>query len=525
LYSDRGTKYYEKENYWGIIYMDKKKETFQPSLKVRVKRLFMYSSLLLFVSLLIFSIIVIENVLKSFEQENELYSSLVDSILESDSESMKILAEDYSVWDNMYDYVTNPNKDFEINYLDIDYLRKFGAEFIAVYSFKKLIFASSINHSLRNFVSSLKLNPEENNTHFFELLDGSSFPVEIYAYPIVKTDDINREKPIGVLVIGRYFDIEEMLRLEKKTASKITFETEYRGKSRTFGIKLKFLKALKNQNGRVIGYLIAEKTSQVFRSLLINITILLLILPILFFIFVYIIGPSIARYVILPLHDIEYAIQNKTPDSIEKYVYQVDEIGELSRAIKQYLIQREQINVYLKELESKNASLRALNEEVRRLLEKDVLTGLLTRHVFNEQIERLYVSSKADRIPLSAIAIDADNFKKINDTYGHATGDEVLKKIGEVILKSIRMSDFPIRMGGEEILILLPEADVNAAYSIAERIRKKIEEEFQNKPYKVTISLGVTQLRGEDSIETFLKRADDALYISKSNGKNQTNVL
>ena len=505
--------------------MKKNDDKFQPSLKIRVKRLFLYSSLLFFISLLVFSFMVIRNVSTSFERENELYSSLVDSIIESDSESMKILAEDYSIWDDMYDYVINQNKDFEINYLNIDYFRKFGAEFIAVYSLEKPIFISSINHSLQYFVSSLNLQPEKNGAHFFELPDGSSFPIEIYAYPIVRTNDINRNNSIGILAVGRYLDIEEMLRLEKKTASKITFEPKYKAKNRAFEITLTFSKALKNQNGKVIGYLIAEKTSQVFGGVLLNIIILLLIFPFLFFIFVSILGPSIARYVILPLHDIEYAIQNNTPDTIEKYVYQVDEIGELSRAIKQYLIQREQINVYLKELESKNASLRALNEEVRRLLEKDVLTGLLTRHVFNEQIERLYVSSKADRIPLSAIAIDADNFKKINDTYGHATGDEVLKKIGEVILKSIRMSDFPIRMGGEEILILLPEADVNAAYSIAERIRKKIEEEFQNKPYKVTISLGVTQLRGEDSIETFLRRADDALYISKSNGKNQTNVL
>lgn len=505
--------------------MKKNDDKFQPSLKIRVKRLFLCSSLLFFISLLVFSFMVIRNVSTSFKQENELYSSLVDSIIESDSESVKILAEDYSIWDDMYDYVINQNKDFEINYLNIDYFRKFGAEFIAVYSLEKAIFISSINHSLQYYVSSLKLKPEKSGMHYFELPDGSSFPIEIYAYPIVKTNDLNRSNPIGILVVGRYLDIEEMLRLEKKTASKITFEPKYKAKNRAFEITLTFSKALKNQNGKVIGYLIAEKTSQVFGGVLLNIMILLLIFPFLFFIFVSILGPSIARYVILPLHDIEYAIQNNTPDTIEKYVYQVDEIGELSRAIKQYLIQREQINVYLKELESKNASLRALNEEVRRLLEKDVLTGLLTRHVFNEQIERLYVSSKADRIPLSAIAIDADNFKKINDTYGHATGDEVLKKIGEVILKSIRMSDFPIRMGGEEILILLPEADVNAAYSIAERIRKKIEEEFQNKPYKVTISLGVTQLRGEDSIETFLRRADDALYISKSNGKNQTNVL
>lgn len=101
-----------------------------------------------------------------------------------------------------------------------------------------------------------------------------------------------------------------------------------------------------------------------------------------------------------------------------------------------------------------------------------------------------------------------------------------MKGIAEVILKNVRASDFPIRMGGgEEILILLPEADIDAAHLIAERIRTKVEEKFKETPYKVTISLGVTQLKGNDTIESFLKRVDEALYISKSNGKNRTTVL
>jgi len=234
---------------------------------------------------------------------------------------------------------------------------------------------------------------------------------------------------------------------------------------------------------------------------------------------------QLKKLALAPFSDIIYAIDNHTPDTVEKYIYRGDEIGSLAKAIKNYLHQREQINLYLKELETKNQSLRSLNEQIRQLLEKDVLTGLLTRYVFNSQIERLYVSSKADRIPLSAISIDADNFKKINDTFGHNVGDEVLKGIAEVILKNVRASDFPIRMGGEEILILLPEADIDAAHLIAERIRTKVEEKFKETQYKVTISLGVTQLKGNDTIESFLKRADEALYISKANGKNRTTVL
>ncbi|MCX7653596.1 MAG: diguanylate cyclase [Fervidobacterium sp.] len=501
-----------------------KKQDVQPSLKVRIRRLFLYLFLTFLGILLIFIILVMNNISKSLENESELFSSLVSSIVESDSESIKTLAQDYSLWDDMYYYVQSQNKEFENKYLNINYLQKFGIEFVGVYSFEKPVFISSVNHSLNFFLANMKIDINK-ASHFFEMPPGSSFPIEIYAYPIARTVDVKRSNPIGIFVVGRLLDIEEILKLEKKTASKITFETKYRKTKNTFNETITFSKAFKNSKGEVIGYLVCEKTSLVFRSVLINAIFLTLAFSTLFLVFMLILGPSIAKSVILPLHDIEYSIKNNTPDSVEKYIYQSDEVGELARAIKQYLIQREQINVYLKELESKNASLRALNEEVRRLLEKDVLTGLLTRYVFNSQIERLYVTSKVDRIPLSAIAIDADNFKKINDTFGHAIGDEVLKKIGEVILRNIRMSDFPIRMGGEEILILLPEADINAAYSIAERIRRKVEEEFQNLPYKATISLGVTQLRGDDTIETFLRRADDALYISKSNGKNRTSML
>jgi len=128
-------------------------------------------------------------------------------------------------------------------------------------------------------------------------------------------------------------------------------------------------------------------------------------------------------------------------------------------------------------------------------------------------------------MPLSLIMLDIDDFKKINDTHGHLKGDDVLRRVGSVILKNTRMSDFPIRMGGEEILILLPQTELNGAFAIAERIRRKVEEEFHGDVVNVTISLGVTQLNGNDTIESLLKRVDDAVYMSKKNGKNQTTII
>jgi len=80
-------------------------------------------------------------------------------------------------------------------------------------------------------------------------------------------------------------------------------------------------------------------------------------------------------------------------------------------------------------------------------------------------------------------------------------------------------------MGGEEILIILPQTEAEGAFTIAERIRRKVEEEFRTDAIKVTVSLGVTQLKGSDTIESLLKRVDDAVYISKKNGKNQTTLI
>ena len=104
-------------------------------------------------------------------------------------------------------------------------------------------------------------------------------------------------------------------------------------------------------------------------------------------------------------------------------------------------------------------------------------------------------------------------------------GDDVLRRVGSVILKNTRMSDFPIRIGGEEVLILLSQTELDGAFAIAERIRRKVKEEFHSDVVNVTISLGVTQLNGNDTIESLLKRVDDAVYMSKKNGKNQTTII
>jgi diguanylate cyclase (GGDEF)-like protein len=125
----------------------------------------------------------------------------------------------------------------------------------------------------------------------------------------------------------------------------------------------------------------------------------------------------------------------------------------------------------------------------------------------------------------SVVLLDIDDFKKINDSYGHLAGDEYLKKVASTIIVNLREQDTASRFGGEEFLILLPDTQIDGACKLAERIRKRIEEMelmFQEYLIKTTISAGVSQFDQEDhDPENILRRVDVALYQAKSKGKNR----
>jgi diguanylate cyclase (GGDEF)-like protein len=123
------------------------------------------------------------------------------------------------------------------------------------------------------------------------------------------------------------------------------------------------------------------------------------------------------------------------------------------------------------------------------------------------------------------LIIDIDHFKRYNDTYGHLAGDEVLRRMGGILKKSIRKSDYAARYGGEEFIVLLPETGAEAGAQMAERIRRQMAEEemgSDTNPTNVTISAGVASFpdSGEDS-ETLIRNGDAALYEAKKRGRNQ----
>jgi len=164
-----------------------------------------------------------------------------------------------------------------------------------------------------------------------------------------------------------------------------------------------------------------------------------------------------------------------------------------------------------------NASLHA---EVRRMVITDNLTGLHARHYLDEQIGQRQRKDPCG----SLVLVDIDYFKQVNDTYGHQTGDRILKQVSDVIRACIRETDIAARWGGEELAVYLPMIRTEQAYRIAERIRIRVQAETDP---AVTVSCGVSEWLAEDdkiSVESLFYRADMALYEAKHNGRNRVYI-
>ncbi len=157
----------------------------------------------------------------------------------------------------------------------------------------------------------------------------------------------------------------------------------------------------------------------------------------------------------------------------------------------------------------------------------DSLTGLFNRRYLNAHLSRIIGRIAETHKPVAAIYFDIDFFKHTNDNYGHQVGDEVLKELANRVSRNLRNFDMIARFGGEEFVIIMPDASVEAAAMVAERLRQTIAE----KPFKVshkkgrisvTISLGVAATEdAKEPAESLIKRADDCLYDAKKRGRNR----
>jgi len=169
---------------------------------------------------------------------------------------------------------------------------------------------------------------------------------------------------------------------------------------------------------------------------------------------------------------------------------------------------------------------RKRNEEaIRFLATTDSLTGIANRREFAKILACEVERAKRYGTPLSLVMYDLDHFKRVNDTFGHDVGDCVLRAVTRVVKECIRAVDVPARWGGEEFMVLMPQSNLAAAGSAAEKLRQAIAQYRFDKVNTITVSFGVTELAPQDDSNALLKRVDDALYKAKESGRNRVETL
>ena len=201
--------------------------------------------------------------------------------------------------------------------------------------------------------------------------------------------------------------------------------------------------------------------------------------------------------------------------------------------VKDYLViemhkVREHSHTLHDELEKHRTATETLSKkleesEARALV--DALTNVLNRNAYNLKIGELVHEYKRYKEEWALLVLDIDHFKKFNDTYGHKTGDKVLKSVAATVSNSIRVSDHIFRYGGEEFVVILGRINKETTKNLSEKIRREVERDYLvdgDNELKVTMSIGAAIITPEDTEASLFERADKALYQAKQNGRNQT---
>lgn len=215
-------------------------------------------------------------------------------------------------------------------------------------------------------------------------------------------------------------------------------------------------------------------------------------------------------------------LKNRKPhDLIEELQLQNQE---LIRALEVYRNRYDELLRLHVDMEESRSLLLQSNEDLKESAARDPLTGLFNRlrlkDVFREKLQR----AQDNGVGFSAIFFDVDDFKAINDTYGHLTGDRILVGISDLLSVRLRHQDWLFRFGGEEFLILPCSCDLKGATCLARQLRESVEKQcFED--LNVTCSFGVTAYRPGDDYESMLNRVDAAMYLAKDRGKNRVEII
>jgi len=237
---------------------------------------------------------------------------------------------------------------------------------------------------------------------------------------------------------------------------------------------------------------------------------------------------GIVYFILLTAHsdtsDVVEGLEAGADDYLTKPYHREELLARLRAGGRIYELQKQLVHRQL-ELHKANAQMATLNAELKKLANTDTLTGLANRrHVF-ERLNELWSLAERHGQPVACIMLDVDHFKRVNDTHGHATGDEVLKVVARIIAKQVRRYDVCGRFGGEEFIIICPQTTREGAGILGERVRQAVEAQpvsVNGASVAVRISAGVAARRPESATpDGMIAEADAMLYQAKQNGRNQ----
>ena len=207
-----------------------------------------------------------------------------------------------------------------------------------------------------------------------------------------------------------------------------------------------------------------------------------------------------------------------------------DDEGSGAQSLSALVTRISELEARVAQLQRENIDLIMKNRVLAEVSARDALTGLYNRWYVMEKIESEMNRSLRHGSPVALLMLDIDHFKRINDSFGHAAGDQVLKSFGQVLRESCRVYDVPGRYGGEEFCIILPETRIGSTTAVAERIRQRLAAsrfDVGTDRVAITASIGIAGMDADGGIVSsaaLIERADRALYSAKNNGRNRVEV-
>ena len=234
-------------------------------------------------------------------------------------------------------------------------------------------------------------------------------------------------------------------------------------------------------------------------------------------------GVFFSKRLTQPLKALTTAIRSMRAGDIHQEV-KIKSYDEISRLLKTFNEMSKDLASAYQNLEESHATIREQAERLKQISIQDELTQLYNRRHFNTEAEKIFSHAKRHNHPLVFMIGDIDHFKKINDHFSHATGDEVLRKVAEIFRNNTRKNDLVARFGGEEFVIVFPETPLEQAASLCERLRQLISDHKWNNIHpdlRVTISMGLNSDLDLESFEQMLVAADNKLYEAKNAGRDQ----